>query len=222
MFCSNCGKELEAGDSFCVYCGARLEVSTGNEASVVEAVGTGHSGSPAGVVTPASGNTVAQEITTMSLFNGWKSLSGISGLILGLYFVLSGRTVLFGVQYLLIDIIELHTPDFFFYYIHVFFRLITRIYGLYLILRPVLPRHISLRAMETLLPILYVFLLSFNVWCSWIFAFEGAIEFYVDILIYSISILLLCLCYFKNKKRGIYCALFLIVASCILGYILVL
>ena len=25
MFCSNCGKELEAGDLFCGYCGARLE-----------------------------------------------------------------------------------------------------------------------------------------------------------------------------------------------------
>ena len=212
MFCTNCGKELDAGDSFCVYCGARLEVSTGNEASVVESVGTGHSGSPAGVVTPASGNTVTQEITTMSLFNGWKSLSGISGLILGLYFVLSGHTVvLLGV--LNLHIIGLHIPDYFLYYIQVFFRLITRIYGLYLILRPVLPRHISLRAMETLLPILYVFLLSFNVFFSWI------VGDYVRILICSISILLLCLCYFKNKKRGIYCALFLIVASCILGFL---
>lgn len=25
MFCSSCGKELEAGDLFCGYCGARLE-----------------------------------------------------------------------------------------------------------------------------------------------------------------------------------------------------
>ena len=183
-------------------------------------MGTGHSGSPAGVVSPASGNTVAQEITTMSLFNGWRSLSGVSGLILGLYFILSGRPVIFGVLNLLFNIFGFEASDYFLHYIQVFFRLITRIYGLYLILRPVLPRHISLRAMETLLPILYVFLLSFNVCYSWIFAFEGAIEFYVHILIYSISILLLCLCYFKNKKRGIYCALFLIVASCILGFLL--
>ena len=217
MFCTNCGKELETGDLFCVHCGARQEPAAGNEGPAVEKVAQAD---PAGVVTPANGSAVAQEITTMSLFNGWKSLSGISGLILGLHFVLSGRTVLLGVQYLLIDIIELHTPAFFFYYINVFFRLITRIYGLYLILRPVLPRHISLRAMETLLPILYVFLLSFNVWCSWIFAFEGAIEFYVDILIYSISILLLCLCYFKNRKVGICCALLLIVASCVIALVI--
>ena len=212
MFCTNCGKELDAGDSFCVYCGARLEVSTGNEASVVESVGTGHSGSPAGVVTPASGNPVTQEITTMSLFNGWKSLSGISGLILGLYFVLRGHSVIWGA-------IDVYPVLFYPHDIQVFFILITRIYGLYLILRPVLPRHISLRAMETLLVILYVVLLGFGGWASFKWAFYGFDSTaLVHILIYSISILLLCLCYFKTKKRGIYCALFLILASCILGY----
>ena len=215
MFCTNCGKELEAGDVFCVHCGARQETSTGNEAPGVEAGATGHSGSPAGVVTPASGNTLAQEITTMSLFNGWKSLSGISGLILGLYFVLGGHSVIWGAiklfPYLFFDHDYSHD-------IQVFFISITRIYGLYLILRPVLPRHISLRAMETLLVILYAVLLGFDEWVLFTSAFDGLIHI-DDILIYSILILLLCLCYFKTKKRGIYCALFLIVASCILGFL---
>lgn len=31
MFCNNCGKELEAGDVFCVYCGARLELVQSTE-----------------------------------------------------------------------------------------------------------------------------------------------------------------------------------------------
>ena len=216
MFCSSCGNELIAGDVFCVHCGARQETSTGNEAPGVEVVGTGHSGSPAGVVTPASGNTVAQEITTMSLFNGWKSLSGISGLILGLYFVLRGHSVIWGAielfPYLFFDHDYSHD-------IQVFFISITRIYGLYLILRPVLPRHISLRAMETLLVILYAVLLGFGGWALFSEFFYGFdVVNLVYILIYSISILLLCLCYFKTKKRGIYCALFLILASCILGY----
>ncbi|MBQ8384185.1 MAG: zinc-ribbon domain-containing protein [Spirochaetaceae bacterium] len=52
MFCSNCGKELEAGDLFCGYCGARQEPAAGNEGP---AVGDAAQGTQAGPAAPVPG-----------------------------------------------------------------------------------------------------------------------------------------------------------------------
>ena len=55
MFCNNCGKELEAGDVFCVYCGARLEPVQSTEES------------PATPVLPVSGSTTVSQDTSTTL-----------------------------------------------------------------------------------------------------------------------------------------------------------
>ena len=201
MFCTNCGKELETGEVFCVHCGARQEPAAGNEGPAVEKVAQAD---PAGVVTPANGSAVAQEITTMSLFNGWKSLSGISGLVVGLYFILtSGGELLWGLTFLGLDDVVVSYS--------VFYSRVARLYGLYLILRPALPRHISLRAIETLLFILSVVLSG-----TTLFVCVYDLWFYQ--LIVSVLILVfLSLSYFKNRKVGICCALLLIVASCVIA-----
>ena len=52
MFCNNCGKELETGDVFCVYCGARLEPVQSTEVS------------PATPVLPVSGSTTVSQDTS--------------------------------------------------------------------------------------------------------------------------------------------------------------
>lgn len=204
MFCSNCGKELETGDLFCVHCGARQEPAAGNEGPAVEKVAQAD---PAGVVTPASGNTVAQEITTMSLFNGWKSLSGVSGLILGLYFILtSGPELLWGLIFLGVKDVVVSDSVF----------RVARLYGLYLILRPALPRHISLRAIETLLFILSVVLSGATLFVCVNRLRYGSLS--INALIVSVLIpVFLSLSYFKNRKVGICCALLLIVASCVIA-----
>ena len=71
MFCSNCGKELEAGDLFCGYCGARQEPAAGNEGPAVGDAAQGTQAGPAapvastsdaGVGTVASGNAAAAPV----------------------------------------------------------------------------------------------------------------------------------------------------------------
>ena len=81
MFCTNCGKELEAGDVFCVYCGARLEPVQSTEES------------PATLVPPVSGNSTAGEgfstsmvVTAPTWADNWKHNKGIRNLIvMGIY-----------------------------------------------------------------------------------------------------------------------------------------
>ena len=55
MFCNNCGKELEAGDVFCGYCGARLEPVQSTEEI------------PATPVLPVSGSTTVSQDTSTTL-----------------------------------------------------------------------------------------------------------------------------------------------------------
>ena len=144
----------------------------------------------------------------MSLFNGWKSLSGISGLVVGLYFILtSGPELRWGLTFLGLDDVSYS----------VFYFRVAPLYGLYLILRPALPRHISLRAIETLLFILSVVLSGATLFvCVYELLWDGDLRFYQ--LIVSVLILVfLSLSYFKNRKVGICCALLLIVASCVIA-----
>ena len=55
MFCTNCGKELEAGDVFCVHCGARQELVQSTQES---------SATP---VLPVSGSTTVSQDTSTTL-----------------------------------------------------------------------------------------------------------------------------------------------------------
>ena len=92
MFCTNCGKELEAGDVFCVHCGARLELVP--EAIVAEPVQSTEE-SPATPVLPVSGTTTAGEgastsmkVTAPTLVDNWKHNKGIRNLIIMGIFIL--------------------------------------------------------------------------------------------------------------------------------------
>ena len=83
MFCNNCGKELDAGDSFCVYCGARLEPVQSTEES------------PVTLVPPVSGNSTAGEgastsmkVTAPTWADNWKHNKGIRNLIVMGIFIL--------------------------------------------------------------------------------------------------------------------------------------
>ena len=67
MFCSNCGKELEAGDLFCGYCGARQEPAAGNTIPVAEEPVQPTQESPATPVLPVSGSTTVSQDTSTTL-----------------------------------------------------------------------------------------------------------------------------------------------------------
>ena len=63
MFCSNCGKELEAGDLFCGYCGARQEpVQAPQESPAVEEPAAGNEGPAVGAA--AQGTQANEEATS--------------------------------------------------------------------------------------------------------------------------------------------------------------
>ena len=83
MFCTNCGKELETGDVFCVHCGARLEPVQPTEER------------PVTLVPPVSGNSTAGEgfstsmvVTAPTWADNWKHNKGIRNLIVMGIFIL--------------------------------------------------------------------------------------------------------------------------------------
>lgn len=83
MFCTNCGKELESGDVFCVHCGARLEPVQPTQER------------PVTLVPPVSGNSAAGEgfstsmvVTAPTWADNWKHNKGIRNLIVMGIFIL--------------------------------------------------------------------------------------------------------------------------------------